>query len=70
MSDCKNRVKYPERDPVQLRCNLWRAANMCRRSGLKRAAVIIAGNLHVLADSLAARVHPLKQALKKEASSD
>ncbi len=34
------------------RQSLWRAANTCRRMGLKRSAVVIAENLDVLAHAL------------------
>ena len=44
-----------KRDPVLLRCYLWRAASICRRNGLKLSAVIIAGNIGVLANALEQR---------------
>jgi hypothetical protein len=44
-----------KRDPILLRRYLWRVASVCRRNGLKRSAVVIAGNIDALASALAWR---------------
>jgi hypothetical protein len=43
------------REPIELRRYLWRAASVCRRNGLNRSAVVIAGNIGVLANALEQR---------------
>jgi hypothetical protein len=42
-------------DPIELRQYLWRATSICRRNGLERSAVVIAGNIDARASALAPR---------------
>lgn len=46
-------MRHARRDRAWLRQYFWRAATICRRNGLQRTAVIIAGSIDALANSLA-----------------
>jgi hypothetical protein len=55
MTFSDDELSKARRDLILARRYFWRAAAICRRKGMKRAAVAIAGNIDTLADSLILR---------------